>query len=225
MAIVAFVPARGGSKGILDKNIIIVNDKPLIHWVLSAIEGCNSVEKVFVATDSNKIAEVANSFGFSKVDIFNRSEEGASDFSPTIDVVLEFINSGNVSEDDYLLLLQATSPLLVSGDVDSLVDGFFASGADSSLSCVESRKYHWTKNGESVGHIFSERKPRQQRKDALLVENGAMYLNKVSNIKNEKCLLSGKVFPFFMEYDSVYYIDSAFDLKIVEELMKSKFGV
>lgn len=222
MSIIALIPARGGSKGILNKNITLLNGKPLIYWSLLAAQNSEKIQKIYVATDSSEICSVVLSFGFDKVEIFNRSSENAQDLSPTIDVVLEFINSGKVNEDDYLCLIQATSPLLKSEDIDGLVDNFESSNSDSSLSCVESQKYHWTKNGEPVGHIFSERKPRQIRTENLLVENGAMYLNRVANIKQQKCLLSGKVSPFVMNYDTIYEIDSPFDLKIVENLMNKR---
>lgn len=222
MSVVAFIPARGGSKGIPNKNITDLNGKPLIYWSLLAVENSDKIQKVFVATDSSEIASVVRGFGFSKVEIFNRSEENAKDFSPTIDVVLEFINSGKLNEEDYLCLVQATSPLLTSTDVSGFVENFENSNSDSSLTCVESRKYHWSKDGEPIGHVFSERKPRQERTEHILVENGAMYLNKVLNIKKEKCLLSGKVIPYVMNYDTIYEIDSPFDLKIVENLMNKR---
>ena len=222
MSIIALIPARAGSKGIPKKNITKLNGKPLIYWSLLAAQKSDVIQKVYVATDSSEISDVVYGFGFDKVEVYNRSDENAQDFSLTIDVVLEFINSGKVNDDDFLCLIQATSPLLKAEDINGLVSNFKSSNSDSSLSCVESQKYHWTKDGIPVGHNFANRKPRQKRTEYLLVENGAMYLNRVSNIKQHKCLLSGKVYPFVMNYDTIYEIDSPFDLKIVENLMNKR---
>ena len=227
MGYVALVPARGGSKGIKNKNIIELNGKPLIYWVLEALVGSNKIDEIFVATDSDVIANVVNK-GFAdcaKVHIYERLADNAQDNSLTIDLVLEFITRcGKIATDDTLCLVQATSPLLRVEDVDGLILGYEKKNADSALTCVESKKYHWTKDGLAVGHVFSDRCPRQFRKDALLVENGAVYLNKVENIIRNKCLLSGKVFPYVMDYDSVWEIDEQGDLEMIERIMKKKGG-
>lgn len=222
MGYVALIPARGGSKGIKNKNIVELNGKPLIYWVIEALIKSKRIDKIFVATDSEQIEAVVNK-GFgdcTKLSIYKRLDQNAQDNSLTIDLVLEFIERcDEIADSDNLCLVQATSPLLSSVDVDGLITGFEAQKADSALTCVESKKYHWTKNGQAVGHVFAERTPRQLRKDALLVENGAVYLNKVENILKEKCLLSGKVFSYIMSYDSVWEVDTLEDLKFIERIM------
>ena len=92
MSIIAFIPARGGSKSIPEKNIKSFCGKPLIYWNLKELQK-SEVDKVIVATDSEKIKSVVNSFGFSKVNVYDRQEENSKDSSSAESVMLEYINS------------------------------------------------------------------------------------------------------------------------------------
>ena len=78
---IAFVPVRGGSKGIPDKNIKLFLGKPLVFWTLSELEKMKSIDKIILATDSLKIMNVVESFNLKKVQIFQRSSDNASDKS------------------------------------------------------------------------------------------------------------------------------------------------
>ena len=88
MSVVAFVPARGGSKSIPEKNIKMFCGKPLIFWNLQELQNSN-VDEIIVATDSDKIKSVVNSFNFSKVKIYERSIENTQDTSSTESVMIE----------------------------------------------------------------------------------------------------------------------------------------
>ena len=87
MSIIAFIPARGGSKSIPEKNIKLFCGKPLIFWALSALQESN-IDEIIVATDSLKIKETVCSFNFSKVKIYERSVENSQDTSSTESVIL-----------------------------------------------------------------------------------------------------------------------------------------
>ena len=95
MSIIAFIPARGGSKSIADKNIKFFCGKPLIFWNLSALQQSN-IDEIIVATDSLKIKEIVHSFNFSKVKVYERSAENSQDTSSTEFAMLEYINSTNL---------------------------------------------------------------------------------------------------------------------------------
>ena len=82
MSVIAFVPARYGSKSIPEKNIKSFCGKPLIFWVLQELQYA-IVDKIVVATDSEKIKDIVISFNFSKVEVFDRSLNNAKDFSTT----------------------------------------------------------------------------------------------------------------------------------------------
>ena len=91
MSIIAFLPARGGSKSIPEKNIKSFCGKPLIFWNLQELQNSN-VDKVIVATDCNKIKATVLSFNFSKVEVYDRNKENAQDNSSTESVMLEHID-------------------------------------------------------------------------------------------------------------------------------------
>ena len=109
MSKIAFIPARGGSKSIPNKNIKNFCGKPLIFWILKELQ-ISDVDEIIIATDSDKIIKVVNSFTFSKVKIYDRNTENAQDISSTESVMLEYINAAVLSDSDTVMLVQVTSP-------------------------------------------------------------------------------------------------------------------
>src|SRR5690554_7332870 len=113
MAVVAFVPVRGGSKSIPLKNIRNFCGRPLIYWNLKALEEAPEVDHVVVATDSPQIREVVKGFAFSKVLLFDRSAESASDTASTETAMFDYLDrdGSRWTDKDVFVLAQATSPL------------------------------------------------------------------------------------------------------------------
>ena len=109
--VTAFIPVRGGSKSIPLKNIKPFCGKPLVFWNVQALQLTSGVDKVVVATDSDAIEAAVNQFGFSKVEVYRRSAENASDTASTESVVLEYLNTHSLRNEDLFILVQATSPL------------------------------------------------------------------------------------------------------------------
>ena len=115
MSTIGLVPARCGSKSIPLKNIKNFCQKPLVYWTLSALQQCEQVDVVYLATDCEEIASVVRALGLDKVQIYHRSLANASDTASTESVLLEFLKAHpELSEGDTLVLVQATSPLLES---------------------------------------------------------------------------------------------------------------
>ena len=138
MSIIAFIPARGGSKSIPNKNIKLFCGKPLIFWNLKELQD-SCVDEIVVATDSVKIKKVVNSFSFSKVKVYERLSENANDDSSTESVMLEYINHAKLHDNDTLMLVQITSPYSQTIDFDKGLDVF--RNYDSVLSCCVSKKF------------------------------------------------------------------------------------
>ena len=101
--IIAFIPVRGGSKGIPNKNIKSFLGKPLIFWTMSELQATDEVDKIIIATDSDEIKNTALSFGFNKVEIFDRNETNAKDHSSTESVMLEYLNTNRLNNDDQFI--------------------------------------------------------------------------------------------------------------------------
>jgi YrbI family 3-deoxy-D-manno-octulosonate 8-phosphate phosphatase len=215
---IAFVPVRCGSKSIPFKNIKLFCGKPLVYWSLLALENSENVDVVYLATDCNEIKQVVNSFNFSKVKVYDRDPNNATDSATTESVMLEFINSRNIPNSDLFLLVQATSPLMQTQDIDGAIRQFKVKNCDSLLSCVRTKRFFWNDQNSPINYD-SENRPRRQDFQGLLMENGAFYINSVGNIKKNKNRLSGKISIYEMEDYSSIEIDEEEDWISAESLM------
>ena len=215
---IAFIPVRCGSKSIPFKNIKEFCGKPLVYWNLEALEKSNNIDEIFVATDCKEIKDIVNSFGFSKVKVYDRDEENASDTASTESVMLEFINKQNFKDSDLFFLVQATSPLTQTKDFDKALETLKNENADSLLTCIKTKRFFWDKNANPINYDFTNR-PRRQDFDGLFMENGAFYINSIENIKKDKNRLSGKIAIYEMEEFTAVEIDEEDDWLIAEKMM------
>ena len=224
---VAFIPVRGGSKSIPLKNIRPICGKPLVYWTIRAACGCRSIDRVYIATDSERIRETVESFRngkeaalFSKAEVIGRSAESASDTASTESAMLEFADA---YEFDNIALIQATSPLLEAEDLDRGFDAFETEGTDSVLSVVRQKRFHWENDGNGFAHptnydVF--RRPRRQEFEGYLVENGAFYICSRTDLLRTRNRVSGNIRAVEMKEDSFFEIDEPSDWVIIEALMK-----
>lgn len=220
---IAFIPVRGGSKSIPLKNIKVINGKPLVYWTMKSACESKNIDKVVIATDSEKIKETVLEFGFSGVEVYDRDPKNAQDTSSTESVMLEYINYANLNDDDRFVLIQATSPLLQSEHIDGMFEKLTASGADSIFSGVREKQFHWieTENGVKPVNYNPQNRPRRQDFQGLIAENGACYINSVGNIKRDNCRLSGKIEVYELPPETAYEIDEKHDWIIAENLLKN----
>lgn len=219
---IAFIPVRGGSKSIPLKNIKILNGKPLVYWVLKASNEAQKIDKIILATDSKEIKTTVLSFNFNKVEIYDREPENAQDTSSTESVMLEYIQKSRLKKEDKFILIQATSPLLKSKNIDEMIEKLEKSDADSIFSVVREKQFHWieTKNGiEPINYDYKNR-PRRQDFQGILAENGACYINSIKNILETKSRISGKIITYEMPSETAYEIDEDSDWLIIENIMK-----
>lgn len=215
---IAFIPVRCGSKSITLKNIKEFCGKPLVYWNLEALENSKNIDKIFVATDCEEIKKVVNSFAFSKVEIYDRGKENASDSASTESVMLEFINKQDFRDEDLFFLVQATSPLTQTKDFDEALEKLKNEDADSLLTCVRTKRFFWDKNANPINYDFKNR-PRRQDFDGLFMENGAFYINTIFNIKKDRNRLTGKIAIHEMEEFTAVEIDEEDDWLIAEKMM------
>ncbi len=220
---IAFIPVRCGSQSIPFKNIKNLCGKPLIYWTLSAAVNSNNIDKIYVATDCKEIKNVIKRFNFPKVTIYDRDKKNASNEATTESVMLEFLYKNNFSDDDLFLLMQATSPLTTTEDIDLSLQQLKDSNADSLLSCAIVKKFFWNKKGESLNYDYKKR-PRRQDWSGTLVENGAFYINSIANIKKYKNRLSGKISIYKMPEYTMTEVDEGNDWLIAEQLMYSNLN-
>lgn len=224
---VAFIPVRGGSKSIPLKNIKPICGKPLVYWTVKAACECKYIDKVYIATDSDKIRETVNGFKtgskasyFDKALVIDRSAESASDTASTESAMLEFAKN---YEFDNIVLIQATSPLLQSEDLDKGFEMFNEDGTDSVLSAVRQKRFNWQIDEKGYVNptnydVFN--RPRRQEFDGYLVENGAFYICSKEDLLRTKNRVSGNMKAVEMSEDTFFEIDEPSDWLIIEALMK-----
>ena len=216
---IAFIPARCGSESIPFKNIKIICGKPLIYWSLLAITKSKNIDQIYIATDCDEIKDTVLDFNFGNVQIFDRSDTNASNTASTESVMLEFLENKRFSDEDLFVLVQVTNPFTSSNDFDDAIDTIKSSNKlDSILSCVETKRFFWTKNGKPMNYNFNSR-PRRQDFEGILMENGAFYINSVANIKKYKNRLSGNIHPYLMPEYSAVEADEEDDWLMLEKLM------
>lgn len=226
---VAFIPVRGGSKSIPLKNIKILCGKPLIYWTLKAACDCKYIDKVYIATDSDKIRETVEAIingsdveGFSKAIVIDRSAESALDTASTEVAMLEFANNYVF---DNIVLIQATSPLLASNDLNRGFEVFDGENTDSVLSVVLQKRFQWGK--DNLGFVQPTNydvfnRPRRQEFNGYYVENGAFYITSKINLLNSQNRISGNIKAVEMNEDAFFELDEPNDWLIIEALMKKK---
>ena len=224
---IAFIPVRGGSRSIPLKNIKMMNGKPLVYWTVRAACNCKYIDKVYVSTDSKIIAETVNGFKngieaeqFFKIEVSSRSAESATDSASTESAMLEFAEQYDFEN---MVLIQATSPLLMGSDLDKGFEIFGEEGTDSVLSVVRQKRFHWEDDGTGWVRptnydVFH--RPRRQEFDGYLVENGAFYITSKENLLKSKNRVSGKIKAVEMNADTFFEIDEPDDWTIIEALMK-----
>ena len=217
---IALIPARGGSKGILRKNIKLFNKKPLIYWSIKQALESSFIDRVIVSTDDLEIADIARSFSAEVP--FMRPSSLAQDESKGIEPVLHAIE--NLLNIDNILLLQPTSPLRRSFDIDEIFKLRSKFNVDSAVSVTLAKK-----NVDLLFGIDSNRRlnkyyknsdflPRQEYPNLFLL-NGSLYLSSVNSIIKNKSFFSANTIGYIMPEEISIDIDSPFDWKIAEFLM------
>ena len=224
----AIIPARGGSKRLLNKNILNLIDKPMITYSIEAGLNSKYIDEVIVSTDSKKIADISKQFG-AKIP-FIRPSILATDTATSFDVVkhtIEFYKNNLNKEFDYLILLQPTSPLRDEKSIDEAIEFIFEKSADCVISvCEAEHSPLWMNSLESDLSMenFIPKEIENLRSQDLKKYyriNGAIYIVEVNKFLNEKTLfLKKNSFAFIMSKENSIDIDEEIDFKLAEVLLK-----
>ncbi|HAZ36627.1 MAG TPA: acylneuraminate cytidylyltransferase family protein [Clostridiaceae bacterium] len=221
--ILALIPARGGSKQIINKNIKLLCGKPLISYTIEAALASDYIDDVVISTDSDLIAEISLKYGGQVP--FMRPKELAGDESKTIDVAIHAINAliKMGRNYDYLVLLQPTSPLRTKDDIDSAIK-IIIDGDISSLVSVREVKENpalmrTIENNKLKNIMDFNGSLRRQDLPKYYIFNGAIYINSIDMLLKQKKFVDEKTYPYVMDYERSIDIDEILDFKIVELIM------
>ncbi len=218
----AIIPARGGSKGLLNKNILILNGKPMIAWTIEAALKSEYISDVIISTDSMEIAEISKQFGGSIP--FMRPDYLATDNALAIDAYLYTIENMGQSIEDFIIL-QPTSPLRNEKHIDEAIKLFYSKNADSVLSFYENpHPYNWNRtiNDGGVLEPIDGSVVIQNRQDfkKTYLPNGAISILKYSQLKTFRTYYFSKTYPYLMDKRESIDIDDQFDFEFAEFIMK-----
>jgi len=221
--ILAIIPARGASKGIKNKNIVDISGKPLLAWTIEAALSSKYISQTFVSSDNNKILQIAGKHGASTI---LRPESLALDTSasePTIEHTLQSLINENY---EYIILLQPTSPLRDSSDIDNAFDLFFQKDATSliSVSKIDKKILKAFKKNDSgfISAISNAEYPFMRRQDLpeTFISNGAIYIIKTEEFLKNSSLFTDRCVSFLMDEIKSIDIDTLEDLNRAQRYLK-----
>ncbi len=221
----AIIPARSGSKGLVDKNIKNLAGKPLIAWSIETALNSNIFDEVIVSTDSQKYADIAKKYGASVP--FLRSKENSSDNASSWSVVKEVVD--NVDKKfDVIVLLQPTSPLREAKDIKASIDLFIKKDADYVLSvCKCPHPVQWTNiigKDLSLDNFIKKEYLDKRRQDLEqnYILNGAIYILRAELLSEKINMFTNKSFAYIMSEANSIDIDTDLDFRMAEIFMNSK---
>lgn len=218
---VAIIPLRKGSKGIPGKNKKKLLGRPLFSWVVGAAI-FSELDEVYVFTDDEEILTfISKEYHWtSKVKGLLRNDENANDTASTESAMLEFAEK--ISYDfEVLCLLQATSPLTTSQDINNALSQISNEGKTSALSVVKTHRFTWNADGSPQNYDVFNR-PRRQDFEGLLIENGAVYATTKAAFVTSKNRVSESIGLVEMPEETLMEIDSLSDWTIVENLVAER---
>jgi CMP-N,N'-diacetyllegionaminic acid synthase len=221
--IIAIIPARGGSKGIPEKNLVLVNGKPLIEWSIEHALSSSSIDEVWVSSDSEKILRFSESIG---ARVIERPVAISGDEASSESAWIHAIE--NIQQDDNIELvvaMQATSPIRNKRDLDSAIIKFKENKLDSLFSCnILDDMNYWCIDKDndlySANYDYKNRKRRQDLNEKFL-ENGSFYIFTPQGILDSENRLHGNIGCYIMEKKTMFQIDEKEDMEICELIMRN----
>lgn len=226
--ILAIIPARGGSKGLPRKNIKELHGKSLIGWSIFHAQESNYIDEIFISTDSQEIANVAESCGVKVPSL--RPAYLASDTASSMDFIEYTINivEEQGKKFDYLILLEPTSPLRDVEDIDKslemLIDhptaksivGVCKSGGQHPVSLTK------INNGFLIPYIERNKSVRRQDLEELYFFEGTIYATSIDGFRQYRLFYHKECLAYVVPKWKSFEVDDFIDFTIIEAIMKLK---
>jgi CMP-N,N'-diacetyllegionaminic acid synthase len=227
-SVLCTICVRGGSKGVKNKNIKVINGKPLIAYTIEQAKESKLFEHIVISTDSDDIASIAKEYGAEV--FFKRSPEIASDTAGKLDVIKDaFVRSEAYYEKkfDYLIDLDATAPLRAVEDITKSFEQFLANDNDNLITAMPSRRspYFNLVEVDENDKVFLSKsldKSVVRRQDApkSYDMNASIYIWKRDIILKEEKIFLEKTGLYVMPEERSIDIDTPLDYEFVEFLMR-----
>lgn len=217
--IIAIILARGGSKGIPNKNLIDFAGKPLLAWSILQARAATVIDAVFVSSDSPAILEVAAQYGALPIRRPDNLSTDIASSEAALIHALDTIAKEQGAEPKTIVFLQATSPLREPADIDGAVAAFRSQGADSLFAdaVLDDLCAWYEEDGALKGKTFDPfNRGRRQDRKPLYLENGSIYVFKPDLLRNTGNRLGGKIARYTMDYWKSFEIDALENVELCE---------
>lgn len=201
MSVIAIIPARGGSKGIPRKNLATVGGRSLLEWAIRAAREATLADEVFVSTEDNEIARVADALD---IGVLGRPPDLATDTASTDAVLVHALGlvDGMAREvraplPELIVLLQPTVPLRDAGLVDACIEQLRREGADSLLTAYPLH-FVWARDDSGGAPRWRCTQPRLPRQgfappDRRWHEDGSVYVTRAAVLRETGKRLAGRI--------------------------------
>lgn len=211
MKIIAIIPARGGSKRIKDKNIVMLGQWPLIAWTLRAATASKLITDVYVSTDDKNIKEIVETNGAIVID---RPVELCADDSPSEYAIMHVLENIDY-EPDIIVMMQCTSPFRLPRQIDKGIQKLINTNADSLFFGTYLERWIWTHDGKkSLNYDYKNRKMTQEKKWEIVEGNDYVFTRE--SFMKHKNRLGGKIEHCIINKICNFDIDTEIDLDIAK---------
>lgn len=221
---IAIIPARSGSKGLPNKNILMLGNKPLIAYTIEAALKSNEFERVIVSTDSLEYKYIAEKFG---AEVFMRSEELSNDKASSFVVIEDVLNKIETTI-DYFVLLQVTSPFRNENHIKESIEVFenSISEYDFLVSMQKSDKSSSLikpiYDNETLEEYNIDYSNYSRQKYDEYHPNGAIFIGKVKEYLEQKHFFGKRSKAYFMNKEDSIDIDDSLDFEIAITILNKK---
>ena len=227
--ILAVITARGGSKGVPQKNIRPLLGKPLIAYTIQAALQSKTLNRTIVSTDDETIAHVSKQYGAEVP--FLRPQHLATDAATSLSVLQHAVRYLADKEDylaDIIVCLQPTSPLRSAEDIDQAVTLCLRTGSDSVVSLCQAEHHPYWMEKVVAGRIYplmeadDEKYQRRQDLPPVYQLNGAIRVIKRNILLEEERMAGDNALAYIMPQERSIDIDTPIDFKIAELILRGE---
>lgn len=229
MGIVAFIFARGGSKGLPGKNILPLHGKPLIGWSIDQAKQVDRIERIIVSTDSLEIAEVARQFGAEVP--FIRPAELAQDRTPEWHAwrhALNYLNESEGTLPSVMISIPTTSPLRLPCDLENCINEYQKGGVDAVITIREAQRSPYfnmviKQRDGTASLVISPEVMIARRQDAPIVYDmtTVAYVLNPKFVLEKESLFQGRVRAVEIPVERSLDIDNLIDFRLAEVLFSN----
>ncbi len=229
MKVLGLIPARGGSKGIPNKNRKELGGKPLMQYTIEAALGANMLDSIVFSSEDTTLIEMAKNMGVNAP--FRRPDELATDSAGSLDVVIHALDELTEMGQSYdaICLLQVTTPFRTSEDIDQAIKKFVAQGTDSLISVQKVPHHynpHWVfeVDGDKLKIATGESKiiPRRQELPDAFIRDGAIYITRTDVILDQRSFFGEHISYIELDSEKHVNIDTFQDWEKAESILKDQ---